>query len=317
MQGVAVGWQIYALTNDPLDLGLVGLVQFFPLVAIRSSPARCSTCSTAAWSPRSARSARRWRRSRSRSAPRRAGSTARRCSPSCSCPARRARSRSRPCTRCCPASCRWRCCRARSRRRLPRSRPRSSAGPALGGLLYAARAGGGLRDLHRRLHRRERADRLSSRSAPARAATSGRSRSKRVFAGFAYIRSHPILLGAISLDLFAVLLGGVTALLPIYARDILQPGPGRSACCARRPRVGALAVSVVLARSCDRRPRRPHHVRRGRGVRGGEPRCSGCRPRSVLSFLALVDLRRVRRRQRRHPPVAGADAHAATTCWAG
>ena len=33
MQGVAVGWQIYDLTNDPLDLGLVGLVQFFPLIA--------------------------------------------------------------------------------------------------------------------------------------------------------------------------------------------------------------------------------------------------------------------------------------------
>src|SRR5438445_5982915 len=34
MQGVAVGWQIYALTNDPFDLGLVGLVQFFPLIAM-------------------------------------------------------------------------------------------------------------------------------------------------------------------------------------------------------------------------------------------------------------------------------------------
>src|SRR5689334_21642861 len=33
MQGVAVGWQIYDLTNNPLDLGLVGLVQFFPLIA--------------------------------------------------------------------------------------------------------------------------------------------------------------------------------------------------------------------------------------------------------------------------------------------
>ena len=40
MQGVAVGWQIYDLTNDPLDLGLVGLVQFFPLIATRSSPDR-------------------------------------------------------------------------------------------------------------------------------------------------------------------------------------------------------------------------------------------------------------------------------------
>jgi len=34
MQGVAVGWQIYELTNDPFDLGLVGLVQFVPLVAL-------------------------------------------------------------------------------------------------------------------------------------------------------------------------------------------------------------------------------------------------------------------------------------------
>src|SRR5947207_14734208 len=34
MQGVAVGWQIYDLTNNPLDLGLVGLVQFFPLIAL-------------------------------------------------------------------------------------------------------------------------------------------------------------------------------------------------------------------------------------------------------------------------------------------
>jgi len=44
---------------------------------------------------------------------------------------------------------------------------------------------------------------------------------RRVTAGIRFIRSKPILLGAISLDLFAVLLGGATALLPIYARDIL------------------------------------------------------------------------------------------------
>jgi MFS family permease len=69
-----------------------------------------------------------------------------------------------------------------------------------------------------------------------------------LFAGFAYIRRHPFLLGAISLDLFAVLLGGVTALLPIYARDILQTGPWGLGLLRSAPAVGALAISVVLAR---------------------------------------------------------------------
>ena len=68
-----------------------------------------------------------------------------------------------------------------------------------------------------------------------------------VFAGFRYIRRNPIVLGAISLDLFAVLLGGVTALLPIYARDILQAGPWALGLLRSAPAVGALATSVVLA----------------------------------------------------------------------
>src|SRR5207253_1635905 len=46
-----------------------------------------------------------------------------------------------------------------------------------------------------------------------------------MFAGFGFIFAKPVVLGAISLDLFAVVLGGVTALLPIYAKDILQTGP--------------------------------------------------------------------------------------------
>jgi MFS family permease len=68
-----------------------------------------------------------------------------------------------------------------------------------------------------------------------------------LFAGFVYVRSHPILLGAISLDLFAVLLGGVTALLPIYARDILQAGPWALGLLRSAPAVGALAATVILA----------------------------------------------------------------------
>jgi MFS family permease len=77
-----------------------------------------------------------------------------------------------------------------------------------------------------------------------------------LFAGFAYIRGRPILLGALLLDLFAVLLGGVTALLPIYARDVLQSGedgPLILGLLRSAPALGALAISVVLARhSLDR-----------------------------------------------------------------
>ena len=69
-----------------------------------------------------------------------------------------------------------------------------------------------------------------------------------IFAGFSYMRSHPILLGAVSLDLCAVLLGGVIALLPVYARDILQTGPWGLGLLRSAPAVGALMVSAVLAR---------------------------------------------------------------------
>jgi hypothetical protein len=55
-------------------------------------------------------------------------------------------------------------------------------------------------------------------------------------------------LGTISLDLFAVLLGGVTALMPIFARDILHTGPWGLGLLRSAPAVGALAMSLVLAR---------------------------------------------------------------------
>ena len=108
-----------------------------------------------------------------------------------------------------------------------------------------------------------------------------------LFAGFAYIRSRPILLGAISLDLFAVLLGGVTALLPIYARDILQAGPWALGVLRSAPAVGALAVAIVLA----------HHAIAGRagrvmfaavGMFGFASLAFGLSTSIVLSFLALM-----------------------------
>ena len=74
-----------------------------------------------------------------------------------------------------------------------------------------------------------------------------------VFAGVSYIKNHREILGAISLDLFAVLLGGATALLPVYARDILVTGPWGLGLLRSAPAVGALMMSVYLARRPLRR----------------------------------------------------------------
>jgi MFS family permease len=74
-----------------------------------------------------------------------------------------------------------------------------------------------------------------------------------LFAGISFIRSRKEILGAISLDLFAVLLGGATALLPIYARDILVTGPWGLGLLRSAPAVGALTMSVFLARHPLRR----------------------------------------------------------------
>jgi MFS family permease len=68
-----------------------------------------------------------------------------------------------------------------------------------------------------------------------------------LFAGVRFIRSNPAILGTISLDLFAVLFGGATALLPIYARDILQAGPLGLGILRAAPAVGALLMTALLA----------------------------------------------------------------------
>ncbi len=66
--------------------------------------------------------------------------------------------------------------------------------------------------------------------------------------GIRFIRSRPDVLGAISLDLFAVLLGGATALLPVFAKDILLTGPWGLGMLRSAPAVGALLMSLWLAR---------------------------------------------------------------------
>ncbi len=86
-------------------------------------------------------------------------------------------------------------------------------------------------------------------SIPRPAQQSGREKPslEMLFAGFRYIWSEKIVLGAISLDLFAVLLGGAVALLPVYARDILDLGPWGLGLLRSAPGVGSLLVAVWLA----------------------------------------------------------------------
>lgn len=67
-------------------------------------------------------------------------------------------------------------------------------------------------------------------------------------AGFRFIRSRPVIFGAISLDLFAVLLGGATALMPIFARDILETGPWGLGFLRSAVSLGGVCMALALAR---------------------------------------------------------------------
>ena len=68
-----------------------------------------------------------------------------------------------------------------------------------------------------------------------------------VLAGFRYIWQHKVVLGSISLDMFAVLLGGAVALLPVFARDILRTGPWGLGLLRSAPGVGAAIMAIVMA----------------------------------------------------------------------
>jgi MFS family permease len=70
---------------------------------------------------------------------------------------------------------------------------------------------------------------------------------KTLFAGLHFIRDNKLILGAISLDLFAVMLGGAVALLPVYAREILHTGPWGLGLLRTAPGAGAALMAVVLA----------------------------------------------------------------------
>jgi MFS family permease len=119
------------------------------------------------------------------------------------------------------------------------------AGPVLGGLLYLAgprtvyMTAASLLLLAVFLMSRTSATPQPINTAPATWHT--------VLEGLRFVRSRPIVLGAISLDLFAVLFGGATALLPAYARDVLHAGPTGLGLLRTAPGAGAALCSIILA----------------------------------------------------------------------
>jgi MFS family permease len=130
------------------------------------------------------------------------------------------------------------------------------SGPALGGLAYAVAPGvpysliAVFWLLAGMLNGAIRLDRPVSAQPPPTLAA--------LFAGVGFVRRNPAILGTISLDLFAVLLGGATALLPIYARDILHTGPWGLGVLRGAPAAGALLMTAALAR---------HAIKRRAGMR--------------------------------------------------
>ena len=121
-----------------------------------------------------------------------------------------------------------------------------------------------------------------------------------VFAGIRLIRRTPVMLGAISLDLFAVLFGGAVALLPVFAKDVLHVGPAGLGVLRSAPAVGALVAALLLTR----RPVGRFAGRKLLGVVAAFGVCMivfGLSRWMWLSFVALAVERRGRPGQCRPP----------------
>jgi len=123
------------------------------------------------------------------------------------------------------------------------------AGPALGGFIFYVRpelpyaVAGGLMVLAFVCVLGLRSD-----SARTRAESGGSQDWKSLLAGVGFVRHTPVLLGAITLDLFAVLFGGAIALAPLFARSILHVGTGGLGLLRAAPALGAIVAGVILAR---------------------------------------------------------------------
>jgi MFS family permease len=251
MQAVAVGWQMYDITHNPLDLGLVGLTQFIPAALFvlaaghiadrydrRTIVRICQMTSGLATAALAIGTAAGWMTRESLLAIVFVTGSARAFE------------------------------QTTSQTLLPGIVPlpllaRATAagasatqvavigGPAVGGLLYAV-SPILVYALCCTLYLT--ASVVIGFVTVARTATSREPLSLAVlFAGFRTIRHNPVVLGTITLDLFAVILGGVYALLPVFARDIFHVGPWGLGLLRASPGVGALIAAVILAHRPPRR----------------------------------------------------------------
>jgi MFS family permease len=252
MQAVAVGWQIYELTGSALDLGLVGLVQFFPVVVLgiivgqiadrydrRVVVGVCQVIKGLAAAALSAGTIGGWLSRDVILAILFVSGTAR---------AFETPTMHSIVPGTVPPQILPRAIAASS----TASQTATICGPAIGGLLYIFGAGTVyLTCTAIFVLASVMASLIRLRNAPP---AKGPVTFESLFAGFRYIRHNKVVLGAISLDLFVVLLGGVTALLPIYAKDVLDAGPWGLGLLRSAPALGALAIATVLAhRQLDHR----------------------------------------------------------------
>jgi MFS family permease len=246
MQGVAVGWQLYEMTGSPIDLGIVGFLQFLPLVVLnlvvgqvtdrydrRAIIRSCQVVKVAMVGLLALGTAMGWLTREWMFAFLLVTATA--------------RAFEMPCMQALIPS-------VVPVILLPRAIAAAAtaqqtaiiSGPAIGGLLYLlgpvtvyATCGviytvaAVLVSLIQLINDTQDKRPITLES---------------VFAGFSFIWSRKVLLGVMSLDLFVVLVGGITALLPIFAKDILETGPWGLGLLRSAPALGALTASVVLAR---------------------------------------------------------------------
>jgi MFS family permease len=249
MQSVAVGWQVYEITRRPLDLGLVGLAQFLPnvflfliaghvadrfsrknllllcnagfalcslllIVITRSQPASVRPIYAVLVLVGGVRAF--------------------------NSPAGRSLLPALVPVAVFPSAVAW---------NSTTYQAASILGPALGGLFYAVfRGPTGVYATAVVVSVLASLALSRIRLAPSARPQSGREVDARsMLAGLDYIWTHKIILGSISLDLFAVLLGGAVALLPIYAREILHTGPWGLGILRAAPGVGASLMALGLA----------------------------------------------------------------------
>jgi MFS family permease len=246
MLAVAVGWQVYALTRSPLDLGLVGLVQFLPALCFalvvghvadrydrRVVLRVAETVEALAAAALALGTIQGWLNRDGIFAIVAVSGTA--------------RAFEQPSMQAIVPSLVPGPLVARAiALAASASQAAVIVGPAIGGFIYALGAYidyavcAGLYILATLLLTLVRVVHVPSPRAPVTLQT--------LLAGISYIRAKKAIFGAMSLDLFAVLLGGATALLPIYARDILFVGPIGLGLLRSAPAVGALTVSILLSR---------------------------------------------------------------------